>query len=113
MSLPTNPTERLRALDAAPYTSGGGMRTLTVTGADASITLAPGGYTLCLGGSIDGVGCIGSAASVPASGDLEVAGAFALPAGAVVTIDVAESDGALHAILSSAGTSTLWITRVL
>lgn len=104
-----NPADHL-VLDSAAAGSGCTVYRLDITQASSSITLAPGGYRLYLEGTIPAVLRVGNAASVPAS--TASADGFYVAPGAYVPLWL-PTGGALHGILTSVGTSSLWASRVV
>ncbi len=100
-------------LDQVPFDAATGLRSHSLTAASSSITLAPGAYVAALDGSIAAVLRLGAAAAAPTPDAVETAGAFYLPAGGAATFVIEGSaDVALHGLLLSAGTSTLYLMRV-
>lgn len=100
-------------LDQVPFDAATGLRSHQLTAASSSISLAPGAYVATLDGSIAAVLRLGAAAAAPTPDAAETAGAFYLPAGGAVTFVIEGSaDVALHGLLLSAGTSSLYLMRV-
>lgn len=104
------PSDSLRAA-SQPFDASTGLRTLDLTTADATITLAEGVHELTHSGT--GLAVLSTAGVTtslpPSTGAAESAGAFVLTAGGVATLRL-DASTVLHARLL-AGTGTLYAMR--
>lgn len=107
------PTPRSLGERAAttPFAADTAHRRQDASTTPASITLAGGFWVLYNPGSVIVYARLGSAVSIPASGDPEVAGQFPVPPNGSGLAKVDGASAALH-VRTSSGTATLELTRL-